>query len=63
MTQIRWVRMNEAWYENKEEFTRHLETCTRCRQAKDKSEMCPVGRALIDARHKAMQDAFEESDE
>ena len=37
--------------------------CTRCRQAKDKSELCPVGQALIDAGLKAMQDAIEESNE
>ena len=55
--------MNEAWYENKEEFSRHLDTCTRCRQANDKSELCPVGQALIDAGFKAMRDAIEESNE
>ena len=61
MTEIRWVPMDEAWYDNKEEFNRHRHACPRCRQAKDKSEMCPVGRALIDAGLKAMQDAFEDS--
>lgn len=63
MTQIRWVPMNGAWYENKEEFNRHLDTCTRCRTAEDKSELCPVGQALIDAGFKAMQDAIKESNE